>query len=304
LSVQDGWAIWRRLRDASHIASKTCACLTCTDDRRMLGCENPHSCAKAVETRFNSFLPKWDPRLATSADDEEGKENRGDSGVSFVGPKRIKTLTEGFRVFTKHSAVPEQEVCHARREPPTHDLLPIKVWISGATKRNNEGVDRAGAGVWFGQADPRNQSILIPTTTGQTVSNSETIAAILALLEVGPMADIEITSSRHFIQKAMTQQLAKWEDNGWISVPDRLPLQVLAAELKQRTGKTTLGITDEESDSTAKAAAEKASRLVREGCRNQSEVEIPLQVAPEMVLRGAKLSTLTQAVMYAGIKEL
>ncbi|KAJ6596403.1 hypothetical protein DFH09DRAFT_894212, partial [Mycena vulgaris] len=45
-------------------------------------------------------------------------------------------------------------------------------------------------------------------------------------------------------------------------------------------------------------------QLAREGCHRQEVNNISLEVKRSLQLRGAKLSTLTQATVYAGIKEL
>ncbi|KAF8192842.1 hypothetical protein K438DRAFT_1590157 [Mycena galopus ATCC 62051] len=99
----------------------------------------------------------------------------------------------------------------------------------------------------------------------------------------------------------MSQKLAVWEDRGWIGTPDRRPLQALAAELKQRTGKTTFEIQDQE---RTQAGIAGAVALAKAGCLKISGDNISFRIAPEMNLTGAKLATLTQAVAYAGIKEL
>ncbi|KAJ7885462.1 hypothetical protein B0H13DRAFT_2235279 [Mycena leptocephala] len=99
-------------------------------------------------------------------------------------------------------------------------------------------------------------------------------------------ADIELRleNPRGSVMLVMTKNLTKWENRGWIGVPNSSPLRALAAGLRQRTGKTTLAITKTSPGNTAALA------LARSGANSQ--------------LPGAMLSSLTQSIAYKGIKEM
>ncbi|KAJ7238110.1 hypothetical protein B0H12DRAFT_1025902 [Mycena haematopus] len=173
------------------------------------------------------------------------------------------------------------------------------MWISGAVKRV-DGAAQAGAGVWFGDADPKNTEVRLPSSAGQTVTNAEVIAALTGIRLVSPRTELKIVSCRPFVQKAMTQKLSQWEDRGWIGVPDSSPLKALASELKKRPGSTrfeTQGL-----EKAGQPGNSGASALARNACHKQTADEVNLRVATGQQLEGAKLSTMTQAIAYAGVK--
>ncbi|KAJ6536993.1 hypothetical protein B0H19DRAFT_962784 [Mycena capillaripes] len=96
----------------------------------------------------------------------------------------------------------------------------------------------------------------------------------------------------------LNKNLGKWEDRGWIGVPDRDPTQALAACLRKRTAATILV-------KVADSAPHKlASQLAQDGAANDVHGIINLSVTQGPHLRGAKLASLTQALAYKGIKEL
>ncbi|KAJ7655883.1 hypothetical protein B0H17DRAFT_956270, partial [Mycena rosella] len=84
------------------------------------------------------------------------------------------------------------------------------------------------------------------------------------------------------------------EDKGWIRTADRAPMQALAAELKARTATTLFVVHSANSANNAGCAG--ASSLARDGSRRASSDDIGLEIPPELELKGAKLSSLTQAI--------
>ncbi|KAF8192841.1 hypothetical protein K438DRAFT_1468956, partial [Mycena galopus ATCC 62051] len=192
LSVEEGWEVRKKLDNETHEPSKTCPCLSCSEERRVRACTNPHSCAKAVDKRFDSLLPKWDPRENLRDDDEEGDRVSGDDSTVFRAPKQIESLTEGFRIFT-HTSEDDEEFIRPIR-PPHRGQTQVTMWIHGATKRNNTGVVQAGAGVWFEAEDPRNRVIRLVGSLSQTASNAETVAALAGLQGIQPEVDVKIVS--------------------------------------------------------------------------------------------------------------
>ncbi|KAJ6471761.1 hypothetical protein C8R47DRAFT_1054300 [Mycena vitilis] len=81
-------------------------------------------------------------------------------------------------------------------------------------------------------------------------------------------------------------------------------LRALAAELKSRSGTTTFRVNNPEDIQTGeKAARAGAGALARSGCQAVIATQINVEIDPRFDLRGAKLSKMTQALAYAGIKE-
>ncbi|KAJ7501351.1 hypothetical protein B0H11DRAFT_1713618 [Mycena galericulata] len=182
----------------------------------------------------------------------------------------------------------------------------VKVFVSGIVKRNDRGETLACAGIFYQTGDPRNRAIQLPVKSCQTVPGAEAHAVLLCIKQNDPQTSMTIYSKRNFIRNAMTSQLPKWEDRGWIGVAEKLPLKALAAELKARTAKTFF-VTLEDSENyttTEREGCHQAHLLALEGQRNETSDQIDIQVQDNLKLKGAKLSTLTQALAYSGIKAL
>lgn len=101
----------------------------------------------------------------------------------------------------------------------------------------------------------------------------------------------------------MTQRLQDLEDRGWIGVAHRETLRALAAELKCRTAPTIFR-DDDGNDRRSLEGRTGAALLAQSGCGEEIPSEINLEIDSALQLRGAKLSKLTQAAAYAGIREL
>ncbi|KAJ7821842.1 ribonuclease H-like protein, partial [Mycena leptocephala] len=168
----------------------------------------------------------------------------------------------------------------------------------GATTRGGQENAAAGAGYWIDEDDPGNSSIKLPAAIEQTRPNAEIVAAMMAVQTTPVDIELRLENPRGSVLNAMTKNLTKWEDRGWIGVPNRSPLRALAAGLRQRTGKTTLAITKTSPGNTAAAA------LARSGTSKNEEDNIHLDVALDSQLPGARLSSLTQSIAYKGIKEM
>ncbi|KAJ7919230.1 hypothetical protein B0H13DRAFT_1448101, partial [Mycena leptocephala] len=96
---------------------------------------------------------------------------------------------------------------------------------------------KAAAGVWFGADDGRNQGVLIPASQTQDKANGELTAAIMCLQYAPVNSPLHIVVDKSSAV-ALAKDLAKWEDKGWIGVPNRVPLQKLAAGMRARKGAT------------------------------------------------------------------
>ncbi|KAJ7922383.1 hypothetical protein B0H13DRAFT_1865760 [Mycena leptocephala] len=101
----------------------------------------------------------------------------------------------------------------------------------------------------------------------------------------------------------MLNHLYKWEDKSWVGVPDKAPLQALAAALKMHTAPTRFE-TPEREEESEKEGCTGAQYLAREGNRKAVAAQISFNISAELKLRGVKLSSLTQAVAYNAIKEM
>ncbi|KAJ7601415.1 hypothetical protein B0H17DRAFT_969783, partial [Mycena rosella] len=301
-TVQDGLEIMKRLTNAEHKRSPACRCLACSEDRRVRNCENPQACIKAVENRLSSLVPKWDPRQPQRQSPEPSNNA---SSEAFVAPPPITSLTEGFRVLTRTlNQEPRDPQPPQPRDIPLDQDAPIKLFVGSATRRSNAGKLTAGGGLWRNDNRDGHAVLRLPDEQPQTALNAEAASALVGLRRAPQTQAVELTISKKALHRALTTRLQALEDRGWIGIAEREPLRALAAELKARTAPTFFREGDRE------IGCEKAAQLARQGCSEQDKVavsktsKIVFEVQQSLQLRGAKLSSLTQATAYAGIKEL
>jgi ribonuclease HI len=164
--------------------------------------------------------------------------------------------------------------------------------------RGGEENAAAGAGYRIDEDNPGNTSIKLPAAIDQTRPNAELVAAMVAVQTMPVDIELRLENPRGSVMLAMTKNLTRWEDRGWIGVPNSSPLRALAAGLRQRTGKTTLAIAKTSPGNTAALA------LAQSGASKTEEDNIHLDVSLDSQLPGARLSSLTQSIAYKGIKEM
>ncbi|KAJ7699517.1 hypothetical protein B0H17DRAFT_1196150 [Mycena rosella] len=287
----------QRLEHDDHMPRATCPCLSCTEDRHIRSCSNPHSCATAVRTRLRQLLPKWDPITGENPRPAKVPDLPEDT-TQFLPPKQIDRLTDGLRILTKGKDL-EQAPEPLQRDDA--DEAVVDIYLNGRAAKGADGATWAGGGIWYGADDARNMSLQLPITTTQTANNGEVHAALVCARRTHPATPLRLHSRRCALKNAMARDLEHWEDRGWVKKADRAPLQALAAELKART--TSILFVVHSADSADSPGCAGASCLAREGSRTAASDEIGLEIPRDMQLRGVKLSSLTQAVAYAGIRE-
>ncbi|KAJ6470741.1 hypothetical protein C8R47DRAFT_929048, partial [Mycena vitilis] len=170
-SSGEGMDVLARLTSPDHSADAKCACTTCVDDRLESKCKNPHKCAVAVNERLDQILVKWDPRIPEL--DATVSNALPDGEVRFKSPPEIKTLVEGYRIFTKPPpAVPATELVVVQVPiEVTNDVTNAAI----STYIMNGGFAEAccGAGIWFSENDPRNVGFRIHPSAAQSGIDAE-----------------------------------------------------------------------------------------------------------------------------------
>ncbi|KAH9927752.1 uncharacterized protein B0H18DRAFT_875187, partial [Fomitopsis serialis] len=112
-------------------------------------------------------------------------------------------------------------------------------------------------------------------------------------------APLHIVSSSTRLAVEMTQKLPQWEDRGWIQIDGATYLRALANQLRQRCAVTTFR--------TPKNGQERDIMLKAHDHAVASYPHVPPQhVQPRITksfdLSGARMSSLTQALAYQGIR--
>jgi len=94
------------------------------------------------------------------------------------------------------------------------------VYTDGSTDRNGSENAAGGAGVWFGEEDPRNLSE--PYGGGDTPTNQRCeLWAIRRALETAPERPLRILTDSKYCIGCLTVWCKKWEQNGWKTSANR-----------------------------------------------------------------------------------
>ncbi|KAJ7720332.1 hypothetical protein B0H16DRAFT_1793536 [Mycena metata] len=137
----------------------------------------------------------------------------------------------------------------------------------------------------------------------QSTKSADIYASLLAVQRAPRDQELRIINSKDSTRVAMTRNLEKLENRGWIGVPDSDPLKALAAELKARSAKTVFVDVSSESGSLIRKGERMARLIAKEDLSTREPSKISVEIEASMSLDGVKLSTLTQKLAYAGIKE-
>ncbi|KAJ7152167.1 hypothetical protein C8R43DRAFT_886456 [Mycena crocata] len=216
-------------------------------------------------------------------------------------PDQITSIADGFRVLTIRPKENEDQtpavVPHRAANGAAQTLGLV---IDSAARRNRGGQLVWGSGLWYGPSDPRNLSLRIPASQNQTALTAIASACLIGIQRAPRNQTITVFSKSHTLRMAMTQRLQPMEDKGWIGIADRDPLRALAAELKARTGLTIF----KDSKPSENRDFGEATALAITGTQSQEPSQLNFEPERSTELRGVKLSALTQALAYAGIKAL
>ena len=297
-----------RTRTRAHSPSQACICMECIQDRRK-GCINPHACAVEAETRLNDIAPKYNPLAIEHHDTLSLTPNRKarntvaratDQGITFDPTITCKDgIEECFRVFTNPERISLTPASRRTQQGINLENEEIIVFTDGSCNNNGKRNARCGSGVWIGENHPKNSAIRVP---GNNHSNQigELVAVIAAVNSLPNFCKLKIVTDSRYVIDGLTENLTNWEDRGWIEIKNADMFKRAVYLLKRQTALTIFkwvkghqGIRgNEESD-----------KLAKEGTGKEEPDNLPLEIPKEFDLQGAKLSTLSQAIAYRGIRE-
>jgi hypothetical protein len=117
-----------------------------------------------VRDLLDALEEKWDPREPQPEDYEDGPvEGADEETVEFDARVTTHgTIADTFRIFTNTAPKNLHDSSSDTRHAPDPDEGPIKVYTDGSAQNNGGENARAGAGIYFGDDDPRNRAIRIP----------------------------------------------------------------------------------------------------------------------------------------------
>jgi hypothetical protein len=97
----------------------------------------------------------------------------------------------------------------------------------------------------------------------------------------------------------LTKHLPEWENKGWIDVENSEYLRATVYQLRRRSAQTSFIWVK---GHNGHHRNEQADLLANEGANKPEEDHIDLSIPDEFNLQGAKLSEITQAIAYKGIR--
>ncbi|KAF5381553.1 hypothetical protein D9615_005523 [Tricholomella constricta] len=292
--------------ERTHKERVNCACKCCQRSRR-LGCQNPDKCRKVGKKSLNALSDKWHPKsnleLQVAPNDElpeigqRGEDT--DSPITFNQNYITQdNLTNGIRVFINDKTQTNSPATPIRDN--TDNTPEIRVWTDGSCIANGDENARAGSGLWYGENDQRNLAIKLPLDMEQSNNSGEAAAILIAARNAPPNATLHIFSDSKIVIEGLTKNLNTWEDKGWIGISNRTILKATVAQLRARKGTTLFTKVKGHSGDVGNDGADALAKM---GAMKNEADAIDLQILENFDLSGAKLSTMTQALLYKGIME-
>jgi ribonuclease HI len=160
---------------------------------------------------------------------------------------------------------------------------------------------KAGAGVYFGEGDPRNRSIRVPDEMWPSNQVGE-VLAIKEAVETAPLnVPLRIYSDSKYAIDGFTKNLQKWQDNGFYTVANGTLFELTVAKIRERTAPTEFVWIKGHSGI---AGNEAADALAGEGRLKPDEDIINASARMDLILPGAKLKAMTQSKAYKIIRKL
>ncbi|KAJ7142127.1 hypothetical protein C8R43DRAFT_954469 [Mycena crocata] len=303
--VRDAAALGRKRDAPGHRPLKRCRCDTCRQTRIETGCQNPHQCYSRARSLLDALHAKWDPLKPQPEDYEEEQTPREGLGPETVDfDSRITTrgsVADTFRIFTKGSRRNLRGIVPQTKHDPVHDYGTLVAYTDGSAVNNGKENARVGAGVYFGEGDPRNTSIGVPNKVGRS-NNTGEMAAINIAVETCPTCiPLEIRSDSRVSIGGLTRNLQKAEDSGFYTVENSELTQKTLSNLRQREATTSFTWVKAHNGEEGNEAAD---ALAAEGSAATTPDAMDMTVNPIYILPGAKLQAMTQSSAYKIIRKI
>lgn len=288
-----------------------------SDLRRMTqhnkeGCKKHQKCMQLVDLITVRTDPKHNIRFqtpllerATERDDLDFTERRLQKAKDDRRAGRAVTLNpdvtvrgelaESVRIFGTpmnrklHPATRTGEVSESTRE--------ISVYTDGSMTDAGTPQMKCGAGVW---SDHEGLETSFGVSSEPVTNNRAELAAIVWTLDKTPRnVPLMIHTDSQYTMSGLTTTFPRWEDEGWLGVPNADLWRKAIFLVRTRTATTTIN--------KVKAHAglygnEKADELAKAGAENQNEGFPDLEVPENWALQGAKLNSLTFHRMYEWVE--
>ncbi|KAA1479858.1 ribonuclease H-like protein [Dentipellis sp. KUC8613] len=222
--------------------------------------------------------------------------------ITFDPTVTCKTdLAECFRIFTDPNLVTTEPATRLARPADGHivDDEQITAYTDGSCIHNGKADARCGSGIWIAHDHELNREIRVP---GEKQSNQiGEIVAVIVLLQIATaFAPLLIKTDSRYVIDGLTEHLSEWEDRGWIDVQNSEYFEAAAYHLRKRSAPTDFEWVKGHNNIEGN---EQADSSANNGARKLIADELDLTIPPTFKLQGAKLSTITQAIAYRGIRQ-
>jgi ribonuclease HI len=175
----------------------------------------------------------------------------------------------------------------------------ITIFTDSSCINNGKDNTKSGCGIWIEENHPKNKPFRIP---GQKHSNqiAEITAILLAAQQIEPYIPITFVTNSRYAIESLTKHLPHWEDAGWIDIANSEFIKATVYHLRKQSVQTNFiwvkGHTGQEGN-------EQADILAKEGANKPQPDTLDLTILDEFNLQGTKLSVISQALAYRGIRE-
>jgi ribonuclease HI/exonuclease III len=294
-----------------HKPNSRCTCRDCQRDRGN-ECDDPHRCAMAADKILSKIYPRLNPRQLHRQDDlsltpvrlEKNRQSLAnmEGTVLFDPSTTVKdSLDECFRVFVGPSNLEAEPACRVSRPARGLNLADERVTVTIESTCHNEGRPDAECvgGAWCEEDETLSIHVRARNQNSTRLS-AELTVLITALQRMDTARPITIRSSNRLTIEGPTRHLKKWEDRGWVGVPDRELWKALVYELRRKSAQVGFEwIRNRKADERAG----KAKRLAEAGIDDPNNERVPTAVPTNWEVRGAKLSGLKQKTAYLHLIE-
>ncbi|KAI1781818.1 ribonuclease H-like protein [Ganoderma leucocontextum] len=250
--------------------------------------------------------PKWKPTETETGDNltlTRSRKQRNELEKTRNGRVTFNpTIEDGprteqaIRVFAGPPSLPN----HAIRRPPRPFQVQgeeTEVYTDGSCTQNGEASATAGSGLWFGEDDHRNNGFRVPGM--QSNQTAELYAVEKAVDMTPPFAPLHVVTDSKYVIRGLTENLGKWERDGWMNVENAEEVKRLTGKLRKRSAPTTFRWVKGHEGNRGN---EEADRLAKIGA-NRLDVHPPTRTDMVFLRRGMQLSTATQKLLYLGIRK-
>ncbi|KAJ8483081.1 hypothetical protein ONZ45_g14728 [Pleurotus djamor] len=262
--------------------------------------DNTSNGGKLVSMTFNftakelldNIPRKWDPRrIEEDPPIPEGDEGWQDASMSRQHPE---TLSDLYRIFAQ-----DDEDMIARETPERQRGAFTEVATDGSCSKVMTTQARAGAGVFFADADGRNIAAKVPRNLPQTNQVAELYAVHRLLAQSEHEANLHILCDSKYTISNLTHKAEALEDQGFINTANRDLIKTIISQIRERKGTTQFKWVKGHSGDHMN---EGADCLADQGSKNDIDVQHAGGNSSFME-SGAKLNKMTQKIAYQAIRE-